>query len=167
MRDTSTHPLRIVLEKVWAPVRWRLEAAIGPKIALGKHAEALVAAVFLAFNTVLGLFQESCARRTPAALKSRLANPIPSAPVGGCKRIDEVRTRRCARGSDRHSGALPAAGSPSSIEAQPSWARGRIQCRDGSDVNVSTSDPRTSKPTAWRGQESAHYEARCRSAEGS
>src|SRR6185437_5893066 len=67
MPDTSVHPLRMALQKFWAPVPWMLE------VVLGKYVEASIIAALLVFNAVLGLFQESRARTTLAALKSRLA----------------------------------------------------------------------------------------------
>src|SRR5579864_4922566 len=36
MPDMSAHPLRMALEKFWAPVPWMLEAAIVLELALGK-----------------------------------------------------------------------------------------------------------------------------------
>nr|WP_234913367.1 HAD-IC family P-type ATPase [Rhizobium rhizogenes] len=73
MPDTSVHPLRSALEKFWAPVPWMLEAAIVLELVLGKYVEAGIIALLLVFNAVLGLFQESRAQATLAALKSRLA----------------------------------------------------------------------------------------------
>jgi H+-transporting ATPase len=73
MPDTGAHPLRMALEKFWAPVPWMLEAAILLELALGKYIEAAIIASLLAFNAALGLFQESRAQATLAALKSRLA----------------------------------------------------------------------------------------------
>src|SRR5580658_470015 len=71
--DTAFHPLRMALEKFWAPVPWMLEAAIVLELALGKYVEAGIIAGLLVFNAALGLFQESRAQATLAALKSRLA----------------------------------------------------------------------------------------------
>ncbi|HUY02212.1 MAG TPA: HAD-IC family P-type ATPase [Rhodocyclaceae bacterium] len=73
MPDTSVHPLRMALAKFWAPVPWMLEAAIALELVVGKHVEAAIIAGLLVFNAVLGLFQESRAQATLAALKSRLA----------------------------------------------------------------------------------------------
>src|ERR1019366_4119061 len=70
---TSVHPLRMALEKFSAPVPWMLEAAIMLELVLGKYVEAAVIAILLVFNAALGLFQESRAQATLAALKSRLA----------------------------------------------------------------------------------------------
>jgi H+-transporting ATPase len=67
------HPLRRALEKFWAPVPWMLEAAVVLELVLGKYAEAAIIAFLLIFNAALGLFQESRAQATLAALKSRLA----------------------------------------------------------------------------------------------
>jgi H+-transporting ATPase len=71
--DTSGHPLRMALEKFWAPVPWMLEAAIVLELGLGKYVEAAIIASLLVFNAALGLFQEGRAQATLAALKSRLA----------------------------------------------------------------------------------------------
>jgi H+-transporting ATPase len=73
MPDTSMHPLRMAIEKFWAPVPWMLEAAVLLELALGKYVEAAIIASLLIFNAALGLFQESRAQATLAALKSRLA----------------------------------------------------------------------------------------------
>src|SRR5579862_8800981 len=73
MPDTGVHPLRMALEKFWAPVPWMLEAAIALELALGKYVEAAIIAFLLVFNAALGLFQEGRAQATLAALKSRLA----------------------------------------------------------------------------------------------
>jgi len=73
MPDTSLHPLRMEIEKFWAPVPWMLEAAIVLEVVLGKYIEAAIIAALLIFNAALGLFQESRAQATLAALKSRLA----------------------------------------------------------------------------------------------
>ena len=73
MPDTNVHPLRMALEKFWAPVPWMLEAAIVLELVLGKYVEATIIAALLVFNAALGLFQESRAQATLAALKSRLA----------------------------------------------------------------------------------------------
>jgi H+-transporting ATPase len=73
MPDTALHPLRMAIEKFWAPVPWMLEAAIVLELALGKYVEAAIIAGLLVFNAALGLFQESRAQATLAALKSRLA----------------------------------------------------------------------------------------------
>ncbi len=73
MPDTSAHPLRMALEKFWAPVPWMLEAAIVLEVVLGKYVEAAIIALLLVFNAALGLLQEGRAQATLAALKSRLA----------------------------------------------------------------------------------------------
>ena len=73
MPDTSMHPFRMALEKFWAPVPWMLEATVLLELLLGKYIEAAIIAALLVFNAALGLFQESRAQTTLAALKSRLA----------------------------------------------------------------------------------------------
>jgi H+-transporting ATPase len=71
--DTALNPLRRALTKFWAPVPWMLEAAIVLELVLGKHVEAAIIAVLLAFNAALGFLQEGRAQATLAALKSQLA----------------------------------------------------------------------------------------------
>jgi len=73
MPDTGTHPLRMAIEKFWAPVPWMLEAAILLELVLSKYVESGIIAFLLVFNAALGLFQENRAQATLAALKSRLA----------------------------------------------------------------------------------------------
>jgi H+-transporting ATPase len=73
MPDTSSHPARRAIEKLWAPIPWMLEAAIVLELVLGKYVEAGIIAVLLLFNAALGFFQEGRAQATLAALKKRLA----------------------------------------------------------------------------------------------
>jgi H+-transporting ATPase len=73
MPDTSSHPARMAIEKLWAPIPWMLEAAIVLELVLGKYIEAGIIAVLLLFNAALGFFQEGRAQATLAALKKRLA----------------------------------------------------------------------------------------------
>ena len=73
MPDTTVHPWRLALSKLWAPVPWMLEAVIVLQVGLGDYAEAGIVGGLLVFNAALGLFQESRAQATLEALKSRLA----------------------------------------------------------------------------------------------
>ena len=73
MPSAALHPLRRMIDKLWAPVPWMLEAAIVLQIVLHKVTEAAVIAFLLFFNAALGFFQEGRAQATLAALKSRLA----------------------------------------------------------------------------------------------
>jgi H+-transporting ATPase len=73
MPDTSSHPARMAIEKLWTPIPWMLEAAIVLELALGKYVEAGIIAVLLLFNAALGFVQEGRAQATLAALKKRLA----------------------------------------------------------------------------------------------
>ncbi|TCK75837.1 plasma-membrane proton-efflux P-type ATPase [Acidipila rosea] len=73
MAETKYHPLRRIIDKLWAPVPWMLEAAILLQLVLHKFTEAAVIASLLLFNAALGFFQEGKAQATLAALKSRLA----------------------------------------------------------------------------------------------
>src|ERR1700722_8644472 len=76
MPDTSAHPIRMALDKFWAPVPWMLEAAIVVELALGKYVEAGIIALLLVFKAALGLFQESRAQATPAALRAALKSRL-------------------------------------------------------------------------------------------
>ena len=71
--DTTQSVLRSAVAKFWGPVPWMLEAAAILELVLGKLIEASIIGVLLLFNAALGLFQESRAQATLAALKSRLA----------------------------------------------------------------------------------------------
>ena len=73
MPDPAPNRLRGVVEKLWAPVPWMLEAAIVLQLVLHRFAEASIIAALLLFNAALGFFQEGRAQATLAALKSRLA----------------------------------------------------------------------------------------------
>jgi H+-transporting ATPase len=73
MPDTTTHPLRRAVTKLWAPVPWMLEAAVVLELLLHKFAEGGIIFALLLFNAVLAYFQEGKAQATLAALKSRLA----------------------------------------------------------------------------------------------
>jgi H+-transporting ATPase len=77
MPDTSSHPARRAIEKLWAPIPWMLEAAIVLELVLGKFVEGGIIAVLLLFNAALGFFQEGRAQATLAALKKRLALTAP------------------------------------------------------------------------------------------
>ena len=71
--DTSSHPARRAIEKLWAPIPWMLETAVVLELVLGKYVEAGIIAALLLFNAVLSFFQEGRAQATLAALKKRLA----------------------------------------------------------------------------------------------
>jgi H+-transporting ATPase len=71
--DVKLHPLRLMLGKFLAPVSVLLEAAIVLQLVLGETIEASIIAILLIFNAAIGLFHESRAQATIAALKSRLA----------------------------------------------------------------------------------------------
>lgn len=71
--DVAQHPLREAIKKLWAPVPWMLEAAILLQLGLGDDLQAGIVALLLIFNAALGFVQESRARKTLDALKSRLA----------------------------------------------------------------------------------------------
>src|ERR1700733_13678981 len=65
MPDTSSHPARMAIEKLWAPVPWMLEAAIVLQLVLGEYVEAAIIAVLLLFNA--SSRRESAGTNPPAA----------------------------------------------------------------------------------------------------
>ena len=71
--DTTAHPLRRAVTKLWAPVPWMLEVATILELVLGKYVEGGIIAALLFFNAALGFLQEGRAQATLAALRSRLA----------------------------------------------------------------------------------------------
>ena len=71
--DDTVHPWRVALRQLWAPVPWMLEATILLEVVLHNAAEAAIIATLLVFNAGLGMFQQSRAQATLAALRSRLA----------------------------------------------------------------------------------------------
>ena len=75
--EVVQHPLRRAVTQLWAPVPWMLEAAIALQLVLGDYTEAGVVGLLLVANAGLGFFQESRARTTLDALKSRLALVAP------------------------------------------------------------------------------------------
>jgi len=68
----TSHPLRKLLEKFWAPVPWMLEITIALQLFLGKRDEAGVIALLLCVNAVMGLLQEGRANKALALLRKRL-----------------------------------------------------------------------------------------------
>ncbi len=69
----NRHPAwLILLRKFWSPVPWMLEAAIVLQLVLGKPDEAIVMAVLLGFNAILGFSQEQRANRALELLRSKL-----------------------------------------------------------------------------------------------
>ncbi len=64
---------RRVLRHFWAPVPWMLEATIVLQLAIGQHLTALLIALLLLLNVVLGVVQESRADAALALLKQRLS----------------------------------------------------------------------------------------------
>ena len=73
MPEEHASPWGRLLGKLWAPIPWMLEAAVVLQLVLGEFVEAGVIALLVLFNAVLGFVQESKARETLEALKSRLA----------------------------------------------------------------------------------------------
>lgn len=71
--DTRPSLLRNALAKLWAPVPWMLELAVGLELMLGKPVEAALIAALVLFNATVALVQEGRARNALAALRSRLA----------------------------------------------------------------------------------------------
>ena len=75
------------IAKFWGPVPWLLEAAMLAQLGLGTYVEAAVIGALLAFNAVLGSFQERRAGAALAALRNRLAPAALVCRDGGWIRI--------------------------------------------------------------------------------
>ncbi|MBU2755339.1 plasma-membrane proton-efflux P-type ATPase [Acidithiobacillus sp. CV18-2] len=62
----------LFLHKFWAPVPWMLEATFVLEVILGKWPEAIIIALLLLFNGILGFSQERKAKNALALLRERL-----------------------------------------------------------------------------------------------
>ena len=71
--DTALHPFRRALPSSGRRFHGCSRLRLSLNSVLGKYVEAAIIAVLLAFNAILGFFQEGRAQATLAALKSRLA----------------------------------------------------------------------------------------------
>lgn len=71
--EEQVHPLKRLARHFWAPVPWMLEATIALQIVIGQRLTALLIAMLLVLNVILGAFQESRADAALALLKQRLA----------------------------------------------------------------------------------------------
>src|ERR1700690_974176 len=102
MPSTAVHPLRRMIDKLWAPVPWMLEAAIVLQLVLHKVTEAAVIAFLLFFNAALGFLQEGKAQATLAALRSRLALSAPVQRDGAWKVVPLQSAPDAERGRRSH-----------------------------------------------------------------
>ena len=71
--EPPTHAVRRLLHTVTGPVPLLLEAAVVLEVVVGHGTEAVIIAVLIGFNAVLGVVQEGRARDALAALRRRLA----------------------------------------------------------------------------------------------
>ncbi|HTV30009.1 MAG TPA: HAD-IC family P-type ATPase [Xanthobacteraceae bacterium] len=70
--EKRTSLLKRMAGHFWAPVPWMLEATIVLQIAIGQRLTALMIALLLVLNVILGVFQENRAEAALALLKQRL-----------------------------------------------------------------------------------------------
>ena len=70
--EEHVHPLKRIARHFWAPVPWMLEATIALQIAIGQRLTALIVALLLILNVILGTIQETRADAALAILKRRL-----------------------------------------------------------------------------------------------
>ncbi len=80
--------LHALAAKLWAPLPWMLEATILLEAFLGHGLQAVIIAVLLIFNTILGLTQEARAKEAVKALKQTLAVMASVRRDGGWMRLD-------------------------------------------------------------------------------
>ncbi|WP_458072195.1 cation-transporting P-type ATPase [Rhodanobacter sp. BL-MT-08] len=91
MPDPAIHPWKMALTKFWSPVPWMLEAAALLELLMHSYVEAAIITGLLIFNAALGLFQESRAQNTLAALRSRLAMNATVKRDGAWKTVPAVK----------------------------------------------------------------------------
>ncbi len=70
--EERPHPARLFLGKLWGPIPWMLEIALGLELAIDHLPEALILAGLLLFNGALAVSQEQQARAAVELLRSRL-----------------------------------------------------------------------------------------------
>src|SRR5579863_7659387 len=71
--EERVHPVLRALRHFWAPVPWMLEATIVLQLAIGQRLTAVLIALLLVLNVILGAIQESRADAALALLKQRLS----------------------------------------------------------------------------------------------
>jgi H+-transporting ATPase len=71
--EEHVHPLQRVLRHFWAPVPWMLEATIVLQLIIGQRLTALLIALLLVLNVILGAVQESRADAALALLRRQLS----------------------------------------------------------------------------------------------
>ncbi len=71
--EERVHPVKRALRHFWAPVPWMLEATVVLQIAIGQRLTALLIALLLVLNVLLGAIQESRADAALALLKRQLS----------------------------------------------------------------------------------------------
>lgn len=72
VEEKKQHTWLLFLHKFWAPVPWMLEVTLVLEGILGKWPEAIIIALLLLFNAVLGFSQERKAQGALALLKQKL-----------------------------------------------------------------------------------------------
>ncbi len=72
VQEAATHPLLTFLHKFWAPVPWMLELTLVLELVLAKWPEAIIIALLLIFNGILGFSQEQRAQKALELLRERL-----------------------------------------------------------------------------------------------
>jgi H+-transporting ATPase len=72
VKEESPRSWLVFLGKLWAPVPWMLEAAIGLELLLGRRGEAIAVTALLLFNALVSFAQEHRAQRALVLLRQRL-----------------------------------------------------------------------------------------------
>lgn len=70
--EQKPHPVRAFLAKFWAPVPWMLEVTFILEMALHKPVEAVIIALLLVGNAILGFVEEGKAQSALDVLRHRL-----------------------------------------------------------------------------------------------
>ncbi len=74
--EERQHPFVRLVSRLWGPIPWLIELAIGLELALGHASEAAILAVLLVFNAAVGWLQEGRAQGAVSALMTRLSSQV-------------------------------------------------------------------------------------------
>jgi len=71
--EAQTPSIVLFLRKFWGIIPWMLEASIIINLVIGKYADAILIALILILQAVIGFYQESNAKRAISLLKNKLS----------------------------------------------------------------------------------------------
>jgi len=71
--EEHVNKAKLLLEKLWGPVPWLLEAAVLLEVILGNYAQAIVIAILVALDAILAFREEGSAQEALQLLRQRLS----------------------------------------------------------------------------------------------